>query len=98
MKDFCYKPLTQGIIGTKSGGALMYFNQQMFNPNTVNPQYYQSIRNQIMTYEANQNLEVTKAVKAIHDLCEAVKKMDESHQQAAFYLCLNQMATDLNWR
>ena len=76
----------------------MYFNQQMFNPNTVNPQYYQSIRNQIMTYEANQNLEVTKAVKAIHDLCEAVKKMDEPHQQAAFYLCLNQMATDLNWR
>ena len=76
----------------------MYFNQQMFNPNTVNPQYYQSIRNQIMTYEANQNLEVTKAVKAIHDLCEAVKKMDEPHQQAAFGLCLQQMAVEFHWQ
>ena len=46
----------------------MYFNNQMFNPSTVNPQYYQSIRNQIMTYETNQNLEVTKAVKAIEVL------------------------------
>ena len=76
----------------------MYFNQQMFNPNTVNPQYYQSIRNQIMTYEANQNLEVTKAVKAIHDLYEAVKKMDEPHQKEAFFLCLGQMAADMNWQ
>lgn len=76
----------------------MYFNNQMFNPQTVNPQYYHSIQHQIPTYRSNQDLEVAKAVKAIHDLCEAVKKMDESHQQAAFYLCLNQMATDLNWR
>lgn len=53
----------------------MYFNQQMFNPDTVNPQYYQCIRNQIMSYEANQDLEVAKAVKAIHDLCEAVKEI-----------------------
>lgn len=76
----------------------MYFNQQMFNPSTVNPQYYQSIRNQIMTYEANQNLEVTKAVKAIHDLCEAVKKMDEPHQREAFALCLQQMAVEFHWQ
>ena len=76
----------------------MYFNNQMFNPQTVNSQYYHSIQDQISTYGSNQDLEVAKAVKAIHDLCEAVKKMDESHQHAAFYLCLNQMATDLNWR
>ena len=76
----------------------MYFNNQMFNPQTVNPQYYHSIQHQIPSYGSNQDQEVAKAVKAIHDLCEAVKKMDESHQQAAFYLCLNQMATDLNWR
>ena len=76
----------------------MYFNNQMFNPQTVNPQYYHSIQHQIPSYGSNQDLEVAKAVKAIHDLCEAVKKMDESHQQAAFYFCLNQMATDLNWR
>jgi len=76
----------------------MYFNQQMFNPNTVNPQYYQSIKNQIMSYEANQDLEVAKAVKAIHDLCEAVKKMDEHHQREAFGLCLQQMAVEFHWQ
>ena len=52
----------------------MYFNNQMFNPNTVNSQYYHSVRDQIPTYGSNQDLEVAKAVKAIHDLCEAVKK------------------------
>ena len=76
----------------------MYFNQQMFNPNTVNPQYYHSDRNQIQAYEATQDLEVAKAVKAVHDLCEAVKKMDESHQEKAFLLCLGQMAADMNWQ
>ena len=76
----------------------MYFNQQMFNPTTVNPQYYQSVRNQILAYEANQDLEVAKAVKAVRDLCEAVKKMDEAHQKEAFFLCLGQMAADMNWQ
>ena len=76
----------------------MYFNQQMFNPNTVNPQYYHSVRNQIQAYEATQDLEVAKAVKAVHDLFEAVKKMDESHQEKAFLLCLGQMAADMNWQ
>lgn len=76
----------------------MYFNQQMFNPNTVNPQYYQSIRNQIQAYQATQDLEVAKAVKAVHDLCEAVKKMDEAHQKEAFGLCLQQMALEFNWQ
>lgn len=76
----------------------MYFNTQMFNPNTVNPQYYQSVRNQIRAYEANQNLEVAKAVNAVHDLCEAVKNMDEPHQKEAFFLCLEQMAAYMNWQ
>ena len=70
----------------------------MLNPQTVNPQYYHSIQHQIPSYGSNQDLEVAKAVKAIHDLCEAVKKMDESHQQAAFCLCLQQMAIDFNWQ
>ena len=76
----------------------MYFSQQMFNPTTVNSQYYQSVRNQIHAYQASQDLEVAKAVKAVHDLCEAVKKMDESHQKEAFFLCLGQMAADMNWQ
>ena len=55
---------------------------------------YQLIRNQIPSYGTNQNLEVVKAVKATHDLCEAVKKMDGAHQQEAFYLCLQQMVVE----
>jgi len=76
----------------------MYFNQQMFNSSTVNPQYYQSVKDQILGYEANQDLEVAKAVKAVHDLCVAVKKMDEEHQREAFILCLGQIAAEYNWQ
>lgn len=76
----------------------MYFNNQMFNPQTVNSQYYHSIQDQISTYGSNQDLEVAKAVKAIHDLCEAVKKMDEPHQREAFGLCLQQMAVEFHWQ
>ncbi len=76
----------------------MYFNEQMFNPNTVNQQYYDSVKDQIERYNREQNKEILNAVKAIHDLCGAVKKLDPAHQQAAFYACLQQMAIELNWQ
>ena len=76
----------------------MYFNDQMFNPATVNPQYYNSIRQQINQYEWAQNEEIIKAIKATHDLCDAVKRMDEAHQRIAFAACLQQLANDFNWR
>ena len=75
----------------------MYFNEQMFNPNTVNPINYYHIKMQINQITGDQDKEVVKAVKAIHDLCEAVKKMDGAHQQTAFLLCLQQMAVEFNW-
>ncbi len=76
----------------------MYFNDQMFNPSTVNPCNYQAVRGQIPQLLGNQDIEVMNAVKAVHELCQAVKKLDESHQRTAFLLCLDQMATDFNWR
>ena len=76
----------------------MYFNEQMFNPNTVNQQYYDSVKAQIEQYNRNQDIETLKAVKAVHDLCEAVKKMDTAHQQTAFLACLQQMAVEMNWQ
>ena len=76
----------------------MYFNEHMFNPNTVNPQYYLMLQNQIQQFEINQSVEVLNAVKAVHDLCEAVKKMDDAHQQTAFFLCLKQMSEDFHWQ
>lgn len=76
----------------------MYFNEQMFNPNTVNQQYYDSVKAQIEQYNRNQDIEILKAVKAVHDLCDAVKNLDYAHQQAAFFACLQQMAIELNWQ
>lgn len=75
----------------------MNFNNQMFNPQYVNKQYYNSVREEIAKYKYEQNKEVANAVKAIHDLCEAVKKLDSQHQQTAFYACLAEMAKEMNW-
>lgn len=75
----------------------MNFNNQMFNPQYVNQQYYNSIRAEIEKYNYEQNKEVINAVKAMHDLCEAIKKLDGQHQQTAFYACLAQMAKEMNW-
>lgn len=75
----------------------MYFIDQMFNPETVNPEYYESVRLQIAQYNWEQDKEIRNAVKAIHDLCSAVKKMDPEHQKKAFFACLGQMRTEMNW-
>lgn len=72
------------------------FYNQMFNPQYVNQEYYNQIL-QNRQYEYVQNYEIGKAVKAIHDLCEAMKNIDESHQQAAFDACLSEIALLLNW-
>ena len=50
-----------------------------------------------MQYQAKQNEEVSKAVKAIHDLCEAVKQLDDRHQQIAFSACLAEISREFNW-
>ena len=71
------------------------FYNQMFNPQYVNSEYYHQIEQQ--QYEAKQTEEIIKAVKAIHDLCEAVKQLDNQHQQIAFSACLAEMAKEFNW-
>lgn len=76
------------------------FNNQMFNPTYVNPNYYHQMQAQIeaQRYEAQQNKEVMDAVKAVRDLCKAVKKMDMQHQQQAFNLCLGEIALECGWQ
>ena len=73
-----------------------YFNNMMFNPQFVNPTYYMQV--QQMQYAAQQDKKVTDAVKAIHDLCAAVRDMDEPHQQQAFAACLAEMAREFRWQ
>lgn len=76
----------------------MYFNDMMFNPQYVNPSYYQQQQLHIAQYRIEQDTEVLKAVKAMHDLCKAVKNMDDSHQQEAFVKCLAAMAEEFEWK
>lgn len=71
------------------------FYNQMFNSQYVSPAYYYQISQQ--QHEAKQCKEVTNAVKAIHDLCEAVKQLDEQHCAIAFNECIFEMAREFNW-
>ena len=73
-----------------------YFNNMMFNPQYVNADYYNQIRQ--FEYNQNQDEKVRDAIKAMHDLCDAVKDMDQEHQQQAFLGCLGVMAEELNWK
>ena len=76
----------------------MYFYNQMFNQTYVNPSYYYQNQARIQQYQFEQNCEVIKAVNAVRDLCGAIKKMDDQHQEQAFYLCLAEMAKQLGWK
>lgn len=78
----------------------MYNNQfynQFFNPQYVNPDYYRQNQEQIMHYQQEQSKEVCNVVKAVHDLCEAYKKLDPQHQQEAFYAALAEFAIGSGW-
>ena len=72
------------------------FYNQMFNPQYVNIEYYRQIEQ--LQYNTKQNEEIANAVKAIHDLCEAVKQLDCHHQEIAFYACLAEIAKELKWQ
>ena len=73
------------------------FYNQFFNQQYVNPDYYRQSQEQIIQYQQEQNKEVQNVVKAVHDLCDAYKKLDPQHQQQAFYLALAEMARESGW-
>lgn len=73
-----------------------YFNNMMFNPRYVNADYYNQMRQ--FEYNQNQDKKVRDAIKAMHDLCDAVKDMDQNHQQQAFLGCLGVMAEEFRWK
>ena len=76
----------------------MLFYNQMFNQTYVNSTYYDQHLAEMRRYQFEQSHEVVKAVNAFRDLCEAVKKMDDQHQEQAFFLCLNEMANQFGWK
>lgn len=73
------------------------FYNQFFNQQYVNSNYYCQNQNQIAQYQQEQSEEVQNVVKAVRDLCRAVKKLDSQHQQQAFTLALAEMATEFGW-
>jgi len=73
------------------------FYNQFFNQQYVNPDYYRQSQEQIIHYQQEQSKEVQNVVKAVHDLCDAYKKLDPQHQQQAFYLALAEMAKESGW-
>ena len=73
-----------------------YFQSMMFNPQYVTPDYYHQMMQQ-QRHEAEQNKKVADAVKAMHDLCEAVKGLDNAHQEIAFAACLAEMGREFRW-
>ena len=80
------------------GVNIMYFTNAMFNSQYVNPNYYNQRRDLIRQYHAQQDSEVIKAAHSMSDLCKAVKKMYEQHQQEAFFAFLEVMAKEFQWR
>ncbi len=48
---------------------------QIFNQQYVNPTYLQNLQ---LQHHAEQQAEIAKAVKALHDYCEAARKMAKS--------------------
>lgn len=73
------------------------FCGNIFNQQYVSPTNYAQLQAEIARYQNAQSNEVIKAIKAIHDLCEAVKNMDGEHQQQAADLCLAEIAREFMW-
>ena len=51
-----------------------------------------------MAYQESQEQEVINAAKACREMCQAVKKLDEQHQQKAFLACLNVLGAEYGWQ
>ena len=75
----------------------MNIYNQMFNPAYVNPQYFQEMQKQIEQYHFEQNKEVANAIKAMHDFCEAVNKLDDQHKQQVLAGCFAEIARANQW-
>lgn len=75
-----------------------YYGDMMFNPQYVNQAYYNQMQAQIAQYNFEQNTEVVKTIHAVRDLCQAIKKMDNQHQQEAFLASLAVMAQEFGWQ
>lgn len=73
-----------------------FFYDTMFNPQYVNSTYYSHICQ--MNYNMEQDKKVQDAAKAMHDMLDAIRGMDDRHQQMAAAACLAIMAQEYGWK
>lgn len=59
---------------------------QLFNPQYANETYLRQL--QWKQYDAEQRLEITNIVKAIHDYFDAARKIGPEYQQMTFDACI----------
>ena len=67
---------------------------QMFNPQYVNEEYVRQLNYQKFQHE--QQKEIANAVKAIHDYCDAARKITPDFQSEAFYQCAMAVIEEMN--
>ena len=74
------------------------YDQWLYNPNYINQQmYYQQQAEIQRAHEANQQIEIFKAQKALNDFLDAVKNVDGNHQQELYFVCLAEIAKRNGW-
>ena len=66
---------------------------QIFNQQYVNQNYLQNFQ---LQHHAEQQYEITKAVKVLHDYCDAAKKITPEYQQQAFLACATAILEEMN--
>lgn len=65
---------------------------QMFNPQYVNYHYLQKMQ---MQHDYAQHQEIAKAVKAIHDYFDAVRRIEPQYQEMAFGACVSAVLSEM---
>ena len=65
---------------------------QIFNQQYVNQDYLQHLQ----IHHAEQQAEIIKAVKALHDYFDAARKIEPAYQQQAFWACATAIVEEMN--
>ena len=66
---------------------------QLFNKQYVNTSYLQQLQ---LHHHAEQQAEISKAVKALHDYFDAARKIEPDYQQQAFQACATAILEEMN--
>ena len=67
---------------------------QIFNQQYVNQAYLQQL--QMQQYHSQQQQEIAKAVKALHDYCDAARKIAPEFREQAFCACAAAILEEMN--